>query len=166
MIMPVQHEKTELSARTGFGGFALNRRAEWRDNAARIEALFAAPDARTVVVAGETPILRQEALLTVWHKPAEIAALTPILARVFLGTEIAGNAPCFGVAVSADLSAGHGVHPGHVINDLRSIAMQGQVPPNELACLGAGKALVDWHMRHGFCARCGQASKANASRHR
>jgi NAD+ diphosphatase len=156
-------EKTELSARTGFGAFSLNRRAEWREDAARIEALFAAPDARTVVVAGETPILLQATALTVWHSPADIAAVTPLLARVFLGTEQTRNAPCFGVAVAADLASGHGTHPGHVINDLRSIVMQGQVPPDELACLGAGKALVDWHVRHGFCARCGGVAKANAS---
>ena len=161
--------RLELSARTGFAAFALNRRAEWREDPARIEALFAAGDALTVVVAGETPILRQQDVLTVWHKPAAIAGVTPLLARVFLGTDQAQNAshiqgaPRFAVAVSPDLGAGHGAYPGHIINDLRSIAMQGLVPADELACLGAGKALVDWHMRHGFCARCGAPSKPNAS---
>lgn len=154
----------ELSARTGFGAFSLNRRAEWREEGQRIEALFEAPDALAVVVAGETPVLRQaDGRLTVWHRPADIRAVTPVQARVFLGTEQVGGAPRFALAVSPDLAAGHGIHPGHVINDLRSVAMQGLVPPGELACLGAGKALVDWHMRHGFCARCGAPSKANAS---
>jgi NAD+ diphosphatase len=148
--------RDELSARVGYSGFALDRRAAWRDDAARIEALFAAPDARAVMISGEMPILRREGeALTVWHRPADIAAVTPVLARVFLGTDGDDDAPCFALAVSPDLAAGHGAHPGHVVNDLRSIAMQGLVPPGELACLGAGKALADWHMRHGFCARCG-----------
>lgn len=153
----------ELSARTGFGAFGLNRRAEWREDAARIEALFDERDARTVVLSGDMPILKQAREMGVWHRPADITSITPLLARVFLGTDPSDAAPCFAVAVSADLAAGHGSHPGHVVNDLRSIAMQGLVPPGELACLGAGKALVDWHMRHGFCARCGMPSRANAS---
>ncbi|MGL4727984.1 MAG: NAD(+) diphosphatase [Bosea sp. (in: a-proteobacteria)] len=148
--------RAELSARVGYASFALDRRAAWRDDAARIEALFGAPDAMTVVVAGEMPILLSEGdNLTVWHRPAEIASVTPLLARIFLGTVDGSHAPRFAVAVSPDLGSGHGAHPGHVVNDLRSIAMQGLVPPDQLACLGAGKALVDWHMRHGFCARCG-----------
>jgi NAD+ diphosphatase len=150
--------REEFSARLGYAAFPLDRRAAWRDDAARIEALFAAPDAQTVVVAGEIPILRREGdTISVWHSPAAIAAVTPLLARVFIGTE--GEAPRFAVAVSPDLGAGHGAHPGHVVTDLRSIAIQGLVPTGELACLGAGKALVDWHMRHGFCARCGAGTK-------
>jgi NAD+ diphosphatase len=153
----------ELSARVGYASFALDRRAAWRDDVPRIEALFASPDAMTIVVAGEMPILRRDGdSLTVWHRPAEIAAVTPLLARVFLGTadEGDGGAPRFAVAVSADLGAGHGAHAGHVVNDLRSIAIQGLVPPDELASLGAGKAMVDWHVRHGFCARCGGKTHA------
>ncbi len=162
--MPAQQARPEFAARLGYAAFTLDRRAAWRDDAARIEALFAAPDARTVVVAGEIPILhRAGEAVTVWHSPAEIAAVTPPLARVFLGTEGHGantGGPRFAVAVSPDLGASHGAHPGHVVIDLRSIAIQGLVPPAELAALGAGKALVDWHMRHGFCARCGAGTKA------
>ena len=29
---------------------------------------------------------------------------------------------------------------------------------NDLAILGHAKALIDWHQRHGFCARCGSAT--------
>jgi NAD+ diphosphatase len=28
-------------------------------------------------------------------------------------------------------------------------------PDNDLAILGQAKSLIDWHQRHGFCARCG-----------
>lgn len=37
--------------------------------------------------------------------------------------------------------------------DMRSAA--GLLPKDEVAILGQAKALIDWHMRHGFCPRCG-----------
>jgi NAD+ diphosphatase len=158
----------ERSARTGFAEFHLNRRAEWRDNAARIEAMFDAPDALTTVTANDIPILlERDGITTVWHRPADMLALTPALERVFLGTD--GDAPRFGIAVAPEFSVRpdpdhhQGLHAGHVVMDLRSIAMQGKVPPDELACVGAGKALVDWHLRHRFCARCGQPTIPDAS---
>lgn len=32
------------------------------------------------------------------------------------------------------------------------------LPPEELALYGAARSLVDWHMRHGFCANCGSVT--------
>lgn len=37
--------------------------------------------------------------------------------------------------------------------DLRAAAPL--LPEDEIAILGQAKALIDWHQRHGFCARCG-----------
>lgn len=37
--------------------------------------------------------------------------------------------------------------------DVRSIAPQ--LPPEQAAILAQARSLVDWHQRHGFCARCG-----------
>jgi NAD+ diphosphatase len=39
--------------------------------------------------------------------------------------------------------------------DLRSIAMRGLVPAEELGMLAMAKSLLDWHRRHRFCANCG-----------
>ena len=39
--------------------------------------------------------------------------------------------------------------------DLRAIAVQGAVPPDELGILAEAKALLHWHGRHRFCANCG-----------
>ena len=45
--------------------------------------------------------------------------------------------------------------PVYAVTDLRSIAMQGMVPVEELGILAMAKSLLDWHRRHRFCANCG-----------
>jgi NAD+ diphosphatase len=47
--------------------------------------------------------------------------------------------------------------------DLRSIAMQGLVPPPELGLLAEAKALMNWHQRHRFCPNCGAPSRPSVS---
>jgi NAD+ diphosphatase len=44
---------------------------------------------------------------------------------------------------------------GH-FRDMRAAAPL--LPAKDVAILGQAKALVDWHQRHGFCARCGAAT--------
>ena len=41
--------------------------------------------------------------------------------------------------------------------DLRALAIEGLVPNDQLAMAGQGKAMIDWHDRHGFCSTCGVA---------
>jgi NAD+ diphosphatase len=41
------------------------------------------------------------------------------------------------------------------IIDLRSIAVQGAVAPEHLPPLAEAKALLGWHLKHGFCSNCG-----------
>jgi NAD+ diphosphatase len=43
--------------------------------------------------------------------------------------------------------------------DPRLWQVMGLLSPPDLAVYGAAKALVDWHARHRFCARCGHATK-------
>jgi NAD+ diphosphatase len=40
--------------------------------------------------------------------------------------------------------------------DLRSLAVQGLLAPGDLNLLAQGRALLNWHQRHRFCANCGQ----------
>jgi NAD+ diphosphatase len=41
------------------------------------------------------------------------------------------------------------------VTELRGMAMQGVVPPDQLSAIAMAKSLVGWHQRHGFCANCG-----------
>jgi len=42
-------------------------------------------------------------------------------------------------------------------HELRNSAAR--YPDSDLAMLGQAKALIDWHQRHGFCARCGSPTR-------
>ena len=44
------------------------------------------------------------------------------------------------------------------VSELRGMAMQGVVPPNELSAIAMAKSMVSWHQRHGYCANCGTRS--------
>ena len=41
------------------------------------------------------------------------------------------------------------------VTELRGMAMQGVVPPDQLSAIAMAKSMVSWHQRHGFCANCG-----------
>jgi NAD+ diphosphatase len=42
-----------------------------------------------------------------------------------------------------------------VLTDLRSLAMEGRLAPDEIGMFAQAKALMFWHVRHGYCANCG-----------
>lgn len=92
-------------------------------------------------------------------KPAPDALATGSL--VFLGVNRRGK-PLFAVDVSHLTSpedSGPFAHMG-VFEELRALAALGDLPDTELAILAQGKAMLDWHARHGFCAACGGATAA------
>lgn len=72
---------------------------------------------------------------------------------VFLGLGPDGRAHF--AAVDPQLAGKGSVAPP----DPRLWQVMGLLSPSDLALYGAAKALVDWHARHGFCARCGQATR-------
>ena len=39
--------------------------------------------------------------------------------------------------------------------DLRSLAVQAILPPEQLGMLAQARSLLNWHQRHGYCANCG-----------
>src|SRR5690606_24444900 len=45
--------------------------------------------------------------------------------------------------------------PAFAVTDLRTIAVNGLVPAEELGMLAMAKSLLGWHERHRFCANCG-----------
>lgn len=74
----------------------------------------------------------------------------------FLGITDAG-APRFSLALSAAQTA---ALPGGAATlaplvDLRSLALQGAMPPDELALASQARALAAWHATHRCCGRCG-----------
>jgi NAD+ diphosphatase len=41
------------------------------------------------------------------------------------------------------------------VSELRGMAMQGLLPPEQLSAIAMAKSMVNWHQRHGYCANCG-----------
>ena len=92
------------------------------------------------------------------------AALIPELAGdgcvVFLGINKRGKA-----LFAADVSGlkdpeNHPALKGlGAFEDLRAVAMAGEITPTELAIMAQAKSMIDWHNRHGFCSVCGAKSE-------
>ncbi len=154
-------ERPEVSARVGFGANLFDRAAELREDEAARAALRAGAEARFAVVAGDRPVLRREGDgFTIWHAAEAAEAFGPARQEVFLGRE--GEAGRFGLRIAAEIPPHLTADPHLLILDLRSLAIQGLVPPAELGAVGETKAMTDWHARHGFCANCGQPTNPAA----
>jgi NAD+ diphosphatase len=93
------------------------------------------------------------------HTPDPVFTLTEARSlaahreSVFLGLH--GGRPSFAVALDPAATDAIKTNHGHLVIDLRSIAVQGLVAPEHLPPLAEAKALLGWHARHRFCANCG-----------
>ena len=72
---------------------------------------------------------------------------------VFLG--LLAEAPRFGIALDAAALDQLNTRDDLKLIDLRTIAMQGILPPEHLPPLAEAKAVLGWHAHHRFCPNCG-----------
>jgi NAD+ diphosphatase len=72
---------------------------------------------------------------------------------IFLG--LRDGAPVFGMGISAAAVEKLMTRDDVAVTELRGMAMQGAVPPEQLSAIAMAKSMVTWHQRHGFCANCG-----------
>ena len=113
----------------------LDRRANDRPNAAWLAELRQRSDARLVRIAGDATLLDGGRLATELGPMPELT--------VFLGLDSAG-APWF--ACKAE--------PAEGFRDLRSLALEEALPPEELGLLAQARSLIQWHERRNFCSNC------------
>lgn len=150
-----------------FGGSGLDRAAQLRGDAARIEGLLAA--GTVLPVWRGKPLVAGEGL-------GWVAADSPVLAggglTVFLGLD--GGVPRFAQDISAwQPDEGGAVEPGFfdpteqrhpaldpdwAFKELRGVMVQ--LSPRDAELAATARAILQWHESHGFCARCGAASAA------
>jgi NAD+ diphosphatase len=145
-----------------FTGSPLDRAGQMRTDAEFLRARASDPDSLVL------PLWRlQPFILGPDNAPAplELGLLRPGLAEalaapgapsIFLGLE--GGRAMFAIDISAardPAREGPLAGLGH-FRDARGAAML--LPDRDVAILGEAKALIDWHERHGFCARCGAAT--------
>lgn len=142
-----------------FAGGALDRAGPRRRDPAWLEAARASPEARFACFAGMKPFClegAQGALEAGWLGPQALNALPTEGELLFLGLDAQG-APHFALALHASADAEDGLLAGlGRFEEMRAAAMR--LPAADAAALGTGKALLDWHARHRFCANCGSAT--------
>ena len=139
-------------------GFAQSRLL--RHSSEQPESAVPSPDApgtRLVLFVGDRPVLRAGTAL---HEAGTVAPEGAAIAqRIFLGS--LDGRPVFALGLNADAGAAYEAEPFTTL-DLRSIATEGAVEPHELGLLATAKSMLDWHARHGFCARCGTPTEMRA----
>src|SRR5438445_1543308 len=132
----------------------LDRAAHLRGNDEKLFALEGRPDARAYVVYRDSLVVKQQA-----EGPRALLTIDEALkfganpGTIFLGLRDA--APVFGMGISA--AAVENLLPRNdvAVTELRGMAMQGVVPPDQLSAIAMAKSMVSWHQRHGYCANCG-----------
>ena len=137
----------------GFVGNTLLRHSAERDGDV-LDRHLADPQARTIAIAGDTPILRVNGgAMTALLPLSDLGRASARHEQAFLGT-LEGR-PVFAALLDAGSVETFRADAAFIAVDLRSIAVQALVPENELGALAEAKALLFWHSRHRFCPNCG-----------
>lgn len=155
-----------------FGGSALDRAGEVRDNADVVKFMRGAADSRAIVFWRGKPLINKERPASLVRLPMDHPVLADAAADVvLLGRE--DGAARFGFDLSAwvpdgldaaslgaflDPSEQHhpALEPQMVFAELRRVMTW--LTPRDAELAATGKAIFSWHEAHGFCARCGAAS--------
>src|SRR6201746_2448628 len=132
----------------------LDRAAHLRSNDEKLFAMENHRDARAYVIYRDSLVVRQEAggsraLLGV----DEAVKLGAHPGTIFLG--LRDGAPVFGMGIAAAAVEKLLTRDDVAVTELRGMAMQGVVPPDQLSAIAMAKSMVSWHQRHGYCANCG-----------
>jgi NAD+ diphosphatase len=141
------------SERLGFIRNPLLRHSAERDQGI-LDRHVRDPGALTVAIAGEIPILRKNGEAMTGLLPlGDLDRAETRHEQAFLGT--LRDRPVFGTLLDASAADIFKSGKDHLAIDLRSIAVQGLLPPEELGVVAEAKALLFWHSRHRFCSNCG-----------
>jgi NAD+ diphosphatase len=138
----------------GFVSNILDRAAHLRGSDDKLMALESDPRSRAYVVHRDSMVVRKEgdgsrALLSI----DEALKLGANPGTIFLG--LRDGAAVFGMGISAQAAEKLIGRDDVAVSELRGMAMQGVVPPDQLSAIAMAKSMVNWHQRHGFCANCG-----------
>jgi NAD+ diphosphatase len=111
-----------------------------------------------VVLAGDLPVLRTGEPGTCLLSAEILGRLPAHQEQVFLGT--LNDRPVVATLAPPEAAELFQDDPVFTATDLRSIAVRGLVPAEELGMLAMAKSMLDWHRRHRFCANCGAPTQA------
>jgi NAD+ diphosphatase len=132
----------------------IDRAAHLRFHDDKLMALESHPATRAYVLYRDSLLVKREgdrvrALLTI--DEALKAGANP--GTIFLG--LRDGAAVFGMGMSPAAAEALAGRDDTTLAELRGMAMEGAVPPEQLGTIAMAKSMVSWHQRHGFCASCG-----------
>jgi NAD+ diphosphatase len=135
----------------------LDRAAHLRTDDAKLLALEGKRDSRAYVVHRDSLVVNKEnggsrVLLTI----DEAIKYGANPGTIFLG--LRDGAAIFGMGIGAPAVEKLLTRQDVAVSELRGMAMQGVVPPDQLSAIAMAKSMVSWHQRHGYCANCGARS--------
>ncbi len=155
-----------------FGGSALDRAGEMRCDPGAVAVARADPAARAVLFWRGKPLIAPERPATLVRLPMEHPVLLEATEQpILLGREDGAARFAFDIsgwspealdetALGGFLDPSEQQHPllpdTMVFAELRRVMTWLDVRDAELAA--TGKAILGWHLTHGFCARCGVAT--------
>jgi NAD+ diphosphatase len=139
----------------GFVSNILDRAAHLRTKDDKLMALEGDSRSRAYVVHRDSLVVRKEgdatrALLSL----DEALKFGANPGTIFLG--LRDGAAVFGMGISQAAAEKLIGRDDVAVAELRGMAMQGAVPPEQLSAIAMAKSMVNWHQRHGYCANCGQ----------
>ncbi len=132
----------------GFTGGTLDRADALRHDADALAAARGDWRARLLVLDGLMPAVTDEGRLE-W---TSLAHLPDDAEPILLGLDESGR-PHF-----TALLAGMRVDTAPAMRSPALMAVLGSLAPGEAATYAAARSVIDWHVRHGFCAKCGSAT--------
>ncbi|UFZ02571.1 NAD(+) diphosphatase [Bradyrhizobium ontarionense] len=137
-----------------FVGHPIDRAAHLRFHDEKLIALEGKPGTRAYVVHRDSLVLGRDgdqlrALLSI----DEALKFGANPGTIFLG--LRDGEAVFGMGISPGAVEKLAGREDVSVTELRGIAMQGAIPPDQLATIAMAKSMVSWHQRHGFCANCG-----------
>ncbi|MFZ5655356.1 MAG: NAD(+) diphosphatase [Pseudomonadota bacterium] len=137
-----------------FAGGLLDRAGDRRNDAEWLESQLARPETRVVPFFRLQPLVAPGGHAVGWLSALEVAEFLAGLPRVLLGLDGEGIAHfALDLSTVEDAPALEPFRSAGRFMDLRAIALR--LPAGDASTLATGKALLDWHARHGFCAVCG-----------
>ncbi|MEM7251356.1 MAG: NAD(+) diphosphatase [Pseudomonadota bacterium] len=140
-----------------FAGSPIDRSSNERRDAAWLKATLADPDGRYLAARDLRLLVDRDAGGLAWSTGREIAAVAPDSAPILLGT--VASVPHFVV----DVTNGERDLMQVIERDAREfMELRRAAADLEELDIGTGayaRSLLDYHLRHPFCARCGQATQ-------
>jgi len=150
----------------GFIDAPLNRASALRGNLKWLKQQIQSPQSKVIVFVKDRPAIaiNGEVLEISFVKTSEVLQSCKQAELVFLHLTKTSEA-VFAVQFEEELQDKF-VNNHVKLIDLRSLAMQAILPPQDLGVLAQARSLLSWHASHRFCANCGNKTKLADSGYR